>query len=196
MAKFMILALPRSRTAWLAEWLTFDGKNEIVHDLAVECGSVQDFEDGLEAVDGAVETGAVLAWRLIREWHPEIRLATVHRPLGEVLRSLERLGLGSAHSPDMEARLEMLRALAQQPGVQNFAFDDLGLEIPCARLWEHCLGQEFDFEWWKEMAGKNVQIDMKQRLLRLRANAPALDRLKLEIVYEVSQLEGSGCRLN
>lgn len=196
MAKFMILGLPRSRTTWLAEWLGFEGRYAVGHDLAVECSSVQDFEDSLAAVDGSVETGAVLGWRLIREWHPEIRLATVHRPLRDVLNSLERLGLGSAHGPDMEARMEMLRALAQQPGVVNVSFDELNDERTCALLWEHVLRTDFDFEWWKEMLSRNVQIDMPARLRRLRANASGLDRLKMEIVYEVSQLDGSECRLN
>ncbi len=196
MAKFMVLALPRSRTAWMAEWLSFDGRFAVGHDLAVECSDLQDFEDGIDAVDGTIETGAVLGWRLLRAWYPELRLATVHRPVNEVLTSFAKLGLGMPNASDMEARAQMLSALSREPGVQTLAFGDLNLEAPAARLWEHLLGIDWDFEWWRDCCGRNVQIDMAARLRRLAANAPGLDRLKLEIVYEVGQLRGEGCQLN
>lgn len=197
MAKFMVLSLPRSRSAWMAEWLAFDGRHEVGHDLAVECSSMQDFEDSLDAVDGSVETGAVLGWRLLRAWHPEMRLATVHRPVGDVLGSLAKLGLGPAYAPDMIARAEMLRAAAGAPGVMSVGFEGLSYEPVAAPLWEHLLQIDWDYEWWKDCCGRNIQIDMAARLRRLAANAPGLDRLKLEIVYEVSQLtDGAECRLN
>lgn len=195
MAEFLIIALPRSRTKWLSEWLGFEGRYVIGHDLAVECSSLQDFEDVLDGVRGSVETGAVLGWRLLREWYPTMRIATITRPVEDVIRSLNAFGLGTANAADMYARAEMLRALSMQPGVENFSFEGLSLESECARLWEFCLRKDFDFEWWREMAPQNIQIDMTARVRALQANAPGLELLRAEIVNEISQL-GAVCRLN
>lgn len=196
MAKFMVLALPRSRTAWMAEWLGFDGRFAVGHDLAVECSALQDFEDAIDSVDGSVETGAMLGWRLLRAWYPEMRLGVVHRNVGHVLASLAKLGLGQAYAPDMLARAEMLWALSSEPGVESLTFEALDDERAAARLWEHLLRIDWDYEWWKDCCARNIQIDMAARLRRLAANAPGLERLKLEIIYEVGQLGGEGCRLN
>lgn len=195
MAEFLIIALPRSRTKWLSEWLGFEGRYAIGHDLGVECSSLQDFEDSLEGVRGSVETGAVLGWRLLREWYPHLRIATISRPVDDVIRSLNAFGLGTANAGDMRARAEMLHALTMQPGVKNFTFEGLSSESECAKLWEFCLHKDFDFEWWREMAPINIQIDMAARVRALRANAPGLELLRAEIVNEISQL-GAACQLN
>ena len=192
MAKFIILALPRSRTKWVSEWLGFNGRYSVGHDLAVDCSSVADFEDCLEAVDGTVETGAVMGWRLLREYYPDLRIATIARPVWAVIQSLDAFGLGQANRDDMFARAEMLTALAQQPGVENFTFDGLSRESECARLWEFCLGRDFDFDHWVEMKDQNIQIDMKERVSRIAANAPGLELLRADLVSEISKIGNTG----
>lgn len=196
MAKFIILALPRSRTKWTSEWLSFAGRNSVGHDLAVECSSIQDFEDSLESVDGTVETGAVLGWKLLREWYPDLRMATITRPWGQVVNSFLKLGL-SPNTDDLEARALMLEALASQPGVMNIDFNDLSRESVAANLWEFLLRKDFDYEWWAECNARNIQIDMAERLTRLRANALRLNSLRDEILSETRSLEGlNNCHLN
>ncbi len=196
MAKFIILALPRSRTKWTSEWLGFSGRYAIGHDLAVDCSSVADFEDSLDAVDGSVETGAVLGWRLLRERQPKLRIATITRPVWQVANSLTSLGLGPINEIDMLLRAEMLHVLSLQPGVANFTFDGLSSETECARLWEFCLGRDFDYEWWLEMKDKNIQIDMGERVSRLRANAPGLEALRMDLASEIGKLADSPRGLN
>ena len=196
MAKFIILALPRCRTKWTSEFLSFEGRYAVGHDLAVDCSSVQDFEDALDSVDGTVETGAVLGWRLLRTHYPALRIATISRPLWQIERSLMAQGVWWADRDQLALRAEMLQALALQPGVQNFTFDGLNSESECARLWEYCLGRDFDFEWWADMRGKNLQIDMAARVARLSANAPGLASLTAEIISETHLIGDSAWRLN
>lgn len=188
MAKFIIMALPRSRTKWTATWLEHEGRHSIGHDLAVDCSSVEDFLEALDAVDGSVETGAILGWRLLRQLRPRLRLVTLARPFWQVLASLEALGLGPANREDMELRANMLAALAYQPGVENFLSSELSVESRAKHLWEFCLGVEFAREWWKETNAKNIQIDMRERVLRLAANSRDLELLRADLISQTAAL--------
>lgn len=196
MAKFIIMALPRSRTKWLSEFLSFEGKHVIGHDLAVDCSSLQDFEDALDAVDGSVETGAMLGWRLLLKRHPDWRVVTIHRPLWQIANSFARLGVNGIDWENMKAREAMLEALTLQPGVRGYGFDELDVEHTIASIWEFCLRRDFDYEWWVEMRSKNIQINMAERVARLQANGPALDLLKSEILAETAKLGERSCGLN
>lgn len=191
MANWIIVALPRSRTKWLSEWLGFEGRYAVGHDLAVECSSIADFEDALDAVDGTVETGAMLAWRLLRQ-REGLRIATISRPLPEIVNSFLSKGV-QVDVGELIARAEMLEALQGQPGVKSFTFADLASESACATLWEFLLRRDFDFEWWAEMRGKNIQIDLAERISRLRANAPGLEALRAELL---AAQRGLSCGLN
>lgn len=197
MAKFIIFALPRSRTKWLSEWLSFSGRYAVGHDLTVDCSSIADFEDALDAVDGTVETGAIIGWRLLLARRPDLRVLTVTRPTWEVIYSLQRLGLVGIDQTELMFRAEMLRALALQTGVENFSFDELRGEAACARLWEFALRRDFDYEWWLEMRDRNIQINMRERIARLSANAPGIASLKSEILAAtLAQQGGAACGLN
>lgn len=187
MAKFIIFALPRSRTKWVSEWLSFGGRYAIGHDLTVDCSSIADFEDALDAVDGTVETGAILGWRLLLARHPELRVATISRPVWQIVASLQAQGWYGVDEVDMVMRAEMLHALSLQRGVQNFTFAGLSSEAECARLWEFALARDFDFEHWIELAPQNIQINMAERISRLRGNQLGLLAFKNELVAEMAK---------
>lgn len=194
MAKFVVMTLPRSRSAWMAEFLSYDGR-VVGHDLTVECSSLQDFEDALEGVDGTVETGAVLGWQLLRSRHPSLRIATVERPLWDINASFAKLGVLGVDWDEMTARSLMLQALASQPGVLALHFDHLASEAGCHALFDHCLeGEAWDWRWWSDLAGKNIQINLPARLEKLRQNAPGLADLRAELVAEIAKLGGAPCQ--
>lgn len=181
---FIIFGLPRSRTAWLAQFLSYGGKFNVGHDTAVECGSLADFfapfENGL---DGTVETGAMLGWRVIRHAMPKAKMIVVRRAVDQVAESLQRHGVPVVEG-ELDRRAAMLDELSAAPGVETVSYDDLGssngaCETACGVMRE-CLGFA-DAVWWRDMHSKNVQIDLAARVHRLRANASRIEALKTEV---------------
>lgn len=179
-APFVILSLPRSRSAWLARFLSYGGR-KCGHDLATTVGSMMEFAGLFESngYDGTAETGAVVGWQAILRVIPGVRFVVVRRPIDEVYRSLSRFGLASSLLMDeLRDRDAMLDEVARLPGVRSFSFDNLrGIDV-CRDIFEHCLGIPFDWEWWEGLATENVQVDVPQRVQYLIDNADRIAELK------------------
>src|SRR5258706_14140274 len=144
---FIILTLPRSRSAWLAHFLSYPPAT-CGHDVAVSCESISDFLCQFDCgMSGTVETGAVVAWRLIRHRLPKAKIVTIRRPIGEVRTSLAKLGIYPVEG-ELESRSAMLDMLSVEPSVHSLDFRDLDDPDCCGRLFEHCLEMEFDHQWW------------------------------------------------
>ncbi len=178
---FIVLSLPRSRSAWITAFLSYGGR-KCGHDLATQCESVADFAAMLRGeYAGTAETGAVVGWRAIRALMPEAKIAVVRRPVQEVHNSLARFGLGGKLLMDeLRERDAMLEQVAAVPGVRSFTFDDLEGINACQQLFEHCLGEPFEWEWWESLANVNVQVDVRDRLKYLVDNKTKIDALKAD----------------
>lgn len=192
MEKFFILALPRSRTKWLSEFLSFAGKR-CGHDLVVDCASESDFERAVAPLDGTVETGAMLGWKVLRKRWPAAKFLTVHRPIAEIVSSFNRLGLGIDVN-DLMLKEQMLLALAQSEGTLSVTFDQLGSFEVCSAIFGHCLEMGLEYDYWAEWAARNVQIDMDERIARLARNASGLASFRASIA--AAQLGGQSWGLN
>ncbi len=185
---FVVLALPRSRTAWLSLLLRSNGQFLVGHDITVECQHIRQFLDSFKnGMIGTVETGAILAWRLIRHEMPEARLVTVHRPLGEVVDSLAKFGIKPTEG-ELEAREAMLEACRSAKGVESIDWRDLDDPACCQWLYELLLGVPLDEAWYREIAGLNIQINMLERSKRLWQNREALASLRAEVIEETRRL--------
>ena len=179
MTPFVVLSLPRSRSAWIASFLSYGGRT-CGHDLAPTCASVAEFGALLRGgYDGTAETGAVVGWRAIRKMVPGAKIAVIRRPVAEVYASLGKFGLeGQALMDELCERDAMLDEVARQPGVRSFTFKGLGVSLVCQELFEHCLGVPFDWEWWEGLAYRNIQIDVPERLKYLCDNRDRIEALK------------------
>lgn len=184
-APFIVYSLPRSRSAWIARFLSYGGWR-VGHDLAVECGSLNEFCGRLcREHCGTVETGAVVGWRALRYRLPDTKIAVVRRPVAEVYSSLDRFGLGSQYLMDeLIERDAKLAEVARLPGVKSFTFASLNKLETCRDLFEHCLGEPFDWEWWEGLASENIQIDVAERLRFLDTNRDRIEALKREAIEE------------
>ena len=184
-APFIVFSLPRSRSAWTSRFLSYGGR-KCGHDLAPQCGSLDEFTGLLRGeYAGTAETGAVVGWRALLRRLPGAKVAIIRRPVPEVYASLARFGLGcSALMDELLDRDAMLDQLANVHGVKSFAFSDLGGIEACRGLFEHCLGQPFDWEWWESLASINVQVDVAERLRFLTDNRERIEALKREAAAE------------
>lgn len=181
MSPFVILALPRSRTAWMAHFLSYPGLPACGHDIGIECNTVGDFLDCFNlGMPGTVETGAMIGWRALVQELPGVKLVTVRRPLPEVQASLARFGVVAVPG-ELEARDQMLDQVEAVPGTRRLAYSDLRSPFICQWLFEHCLERAFDLTWWTQLAQINIQVNMADRLEQLRKRAGPLAKLKREL---------------
>ena len=176
---FLVLGLPRSRTAWLSKFLTYRewycGHEELRH-----MRSLDDVRTWfLQPCTGSAETIAAPFWRLI---DPATKLVIVRRDPGEVIESLMRLPGLSFERELLEAQIAKLdrklgQITARFPGALSIEFEALNEESVCARVFEHCLPYAHDHEHWNALAMVNVQCNMIALMRYATAYWPALEKL-------------------
>lgn len=178
---FIVYSLPRSRSAWLARFLSYNGR-PCGHDLAQTVKTMAEFVSMFDDhYAGTAETGAVVGWRAIRSLMPDARVAVVRRPVKEVYDSLARFGLASKLLMDeLIERDAMLDEVARIPGVISVSFTEMTTVAGCQKLFEHCLGVPFDWEWWEGLASVNVQVDVPESIQNLVKRADQIAGLKLD----------------
>jgi len=178
MQPFVIFALPRSRSAWLARFLTY-GPWQCGHDEIRHCRSLDDVTSWLaQPFTGTVETAAAPFWRLLPGG---VRVVTVRRSVSDVIASLHRTGL-MFDEPTMVRTMERLQRKLDQierrlPGVLAVQFEDLASETTCEAVFEHCLLLPHDPEWWTTASPVNLQINLHHMARYYAAHRPQLEKL-------------------
>lgn len=183
--RFLILALPRSRTAWLSIFLTHSN-SFCFHEPLLGCSTVADLEQRFREVDtevvGGADTGAALFLDRIVELMPDIRLAVVERPLEQCAQSLRALG-----DIDVIIATESLRRIQSalddakqryRPLVVRFA--DLNDPDTARALWEHCIGEGFDPVRFSDLCRFNIEIIPEAFWARVRENQANIQALAKE----------------
>jgi hypothetical protein len=187
-APFVVMALPRSRTAWLSVFLSY-GAWRCSHERAVTMRAWGDVERFFGAPrHGSVETGISPGWRLLEEAFPALRRAVVLRPVADAVASTLRLPIERIGARFDEARLRRnyaylhrcLRAVAARPGVLALSLAELDTEDGCRRLFEHCLPYRFDREWWLMLRRLHIEQDALRHIADALKNRPAIDAFKSE----------------
>lgn len=179
MTPFLVLGLPRSRTAWLARFLSYGdwicGHEELRH-----MRSMGDVKTWLfQPCIGSCETAAAPFWRLIPEG---TRVVTVRRAPAEVVASLMAIP-GLDFNEAMLARVvrrldhKLDQIEARYPGVLSVRYEHLVQEETCASVFEHCLPYAHDPLWWASLSPINIQCDIRAMMRHAVAFAPALDSL-------------------
>lgn len=178
MSGYLILALPRSRTAWLSRFLTY-GEWLCGHEELRHMRSFDDIDAWLsQGCTGSAETAVAPWWRLIPK---ETKIVTIRRPVDEVVDSLMKLPGVTFDRPALAAtiracdrKLDQIEARRQCLSVR---FEDLDDEATCAGVFEHCLPYPHDHHHWARLAPQNVQCNMQGLVRYAAANASAIEKL-------------------
>lgn len=182
MPPFVVLALPRSRTAWLSRFLTYGdwvcGHEELRHTRSLDDVTAWFSQPNI----GTAETAAAPWWRLLDRFAPGARVLIVRRPVSEVVDSLMRLpGLSFDRAALEQTIIKLDRKLdqieARCANVLSVNFDDLNDETACAAAFEHCLPYAHDHNHWARLAPMNIQIDMPALMRYAHAYSPALEKV-------------------
>lgn len=176
---FLVLGLPRSRTAWLSRFLTY-GDHICGHEELRHCRSIDDVKSWLsQSHMGSAETAASPFWRLLLRLAPDVRVVVVRRPVAEVVESLAAFGFDRPVMEPMMRRLDAkLRQIVKRvPNVLEVTFDGLNDEATCKAVFEHCLPYAFNKAHWARLSRENVQCDMRALVRYAAAFRPQLDKL-------------------
>lgn len=89
---YFILGLPRSRTTWLAAFLSTDTQT-CYHEKSLEFSSLEDLKIFVQEEDcGITDTALLVHWRWLISSIPEAKLVVIDRPYSEVIDSLAEIG--------------------------------------------------------------------------------------------------------
>ena len=196
---YLIFALPRSRTAWLARFLTY--RNWLcLHEHAINLRSPDQIRQVLTSPRiGAVETAAGPAWRLLRHWIPNLRMAVVRRPLDETIEAMIAAGerAGATYDRDALRRVmaygnRCLDAISEQPGTLTVQYNELAGEEACRRIFEFCLPYRFDSEWWEFMRHQHVEVDLKKFFADYWRERDKVEKFKRDCKRELIRLVRCG----
>lgn len=198
-APFIIYALPRSRTAWLSEFLTYKDW-ECYHECAVFMRSIDEVKSFFKSENvGCVETAAAQGRCLIKSIVPDIREVVILRPVGDVVDSLMQLDSMGVVKYDpiilrrnMEYGDRVLRKIAKESNVMVIDYADLNKEETCRAIFEYCLPYSFDKAWWNSLKDKNIQVDVGAFFRYYHENKQAIEAFKRHCKLELFKL----CRKN
>jgi GNAT superfamily N-acetyltransferase len=179
--RFVVFALPRSRTAWLSRFLTYRDW-QCGHDEARHCRSLDDVASWMsQPCTGTVETAAAPFWRLLERFG-DVRVVTVRRPVADVVASLQAVSQALWETKATTAAMQRIDRKLDQierrlPGALSVSFAELGTEEGCRRLWEHCLPYPFDAAWHAMLAPVNIQDNLGLTIRYYMAHQPQLTKL-------------------
>lgn len=174
---FVILGLPRSRTAWLARFLTYGdhicGHEELRHFRSFDDASAWLSQPRM----GSAETALAPWWRTLLRMAPEVRVVVVRRQVAEVVESLAAFGFDPAVIAPAMRRLDAkLDQIVRRVPCLEVTFDALNEESACKAVFEHCLPYKFDPAHWQKLAGENVQCDMAALVRYATAFRPQMEK--------------------
>ncbi len=168
----------------MAHWLSYPGRR-VGHDIAIQCSSSKEFIDSFSnGLDGTVETGAMIGWRLLRHELPRLRTLVVMREPDEVVASLLRKGMPASGGlvDEIYFRSHMLAGISAVPGVRTINWRELDRPATREALFEWLLDLPLDEDWDARFAATNIQIDFAARLVQLAQRGPVIAAMKQEIV--------------
>lgn len=177
---FLVLALPRSRTTWLSQFLSF-GDWHCGHDELRHCRQLEDVKSWLAQPNtGTVETAAAPFWRLALHMAPDLRIVTIRRDPDEAARSAVAAGLGddlglmTAAFHRLDRKLDQIERRTRAWSVR---YDDLTDEHVCRDLFEYLLPYKLSHTRWAVFDRKNVQTPAAPLTRYVKAHGPQLERL-------------------
>jgi hypothetical protein len=158
--EFMVIGLPRSGTAWAANWLTTD-TTQCLHDPIAKHHHAD-----LDAIASAKRLGVACTglW-MHQDWlnaHPAKKVI-LHRDQAEVAQSLDSLGFPDLPFPSLD-------------GIGGLHVDWRDLWSNPKPLWAHLVGTPFDAERHRLLKELNVQVDFDRVTVDRTAAARYLEK--------------------
>jgi hypothetical protein len=160
---FLICAFPRSRTMWLAHFLSVSGVSVCTHEATEFAGSAAEFWQNAEgtaesfgvSIYGNSDSANIFVLPALLADQPLTRVVWIARPIVEVAKSMK-----AANMPFTEQSARTLMAMRDRYKEYFdvvIEFSDLERMDVCKDLWEFVLpGVSFDFDRWGIFHSKKI----------------------------------------
>ncbi len=132
---FLILGLPRSRTAWLANFFTYGGLR-CMHEGLNGCRSVDEYLSKFDGSVGDASTG--LATFQYERWFPE-GLRTI-----VIDRDVDRAVQYGKHTYDVDLSDEMSELAVRLEGIDALHVDFDDIDDSLQEMWEYITDTPYD----------------------------------------------------
>ena len=166
MKTFFILSLPLSRTAWLANFLTYEN-SFCFHEGLLHVPSPHHldylFERTHKPIVGNSDCGNVLFLDEIYDVFPDSKFVIIERPYRDVISSMHQMGERFCDDQYVRKAQRLLDTAKTYFNPLVVPFHQLNHEN-CRRIWQHCVGTAFDSLRWQMLDGINVQVDPVKKL--------------------------------
>ncbi len=189
---FIVHGLGRSRTAWLAAFLSY-GKWTCLHEQAVNLRSASDVREFLSKPrTGYAETAAHFGWPLIVRARPDVRQVVIARSARDAMAAMaERYEQDAIPFDRDKMERIFLRAnktlgkISGLPNTLTVAYDDLETEAGCKAVFEFCLPYKWDHAWWLNMRDQYVDSDLVGFVERFNTERSRVDEVKRDLKIEL-----------
>ncbi len=146
---YFIAALPRSRTAWLAEFMTH-GESYCFHEAMANCSTHAEVMNKLSGYKHVGNSDSGLMFFPIKKYYPDSPVLIVERDLDEICDSLEKIGLFNDNA--YRFLVECKRLLDKMDG-RRVDFHAMNYK----EIWEYLVGDGYDSERADRLDKINVQ---------------------------------------
>lgn len=196
---FIIHALGRSRTAWLASFLSY-GRWECLHEQAIHLREIADVERFFSRPrTGYSETAASFGWPLILHARPDTCQVVVRRDPAEAAEAMaaqyQKNGLdydAAAMASVFKRGSAVLDRIGDLPGVLSVPYEELQTEDGCRAIFEKCLPYKWDREWWLQLRDAKIETDVPRMVRYYQENRPAIENFKRLCRRELLRLAHTG----
>lgn len=150
---FFITGLPRSRTAWFAEFMTYNGVY-CHHELLNNIKNKSDFECIMKSGDNVGNSDCGLFITNHEDMFPEAKTVIIHRDLNDVRDSLKNKGIN--FPVNLLRNIEILNS-----AMNGLHVDFLDINKRLEEIYYYCTAKEVDAKRAKKYIDKNIQSEVK-----------------------------------
>lgn len=166
----IMLCLPRSRSAWMAEFMR-PYVTESMHNPLQQCASIEELGLKVDAVQGTVfisDVAGLFFFDKLIERFPGAKYLFVHRPSREVAASMQKLGV----TPPLDLRkaekqlLEIANSIRHNAWFMGGSFFELHNPALLGAIVRFASGQFVVPRHLHTMMNKNVQVSIADQMAR------------------------------
>jgi len=183
--RFFVTGLPRSRTAWMAAFLS-TGETLCIHEPSCKIQAIEELETMLDTTFyryiGVSESGLGFFVKDIIE-KLKCRTLVIERDIGEVAESLRKIGVPMPPKYKyLDLLLDRLSEVRMHPMVKWVHFNSLVHKRVIQEVyWWLMPGIAFDEARWSEFSNLNIQVDAVRQAEKARRYQTNLEMLYRDV---------------
>lgn len=183
---FFVTGLPRSRTAWLANFLTH-GNSLCFHEISRQVDGVtrmvKIFEESGHSIAGTADSGFLHYHETALQLFPNAAVVIVEREPNAAANSLAKFLRDYVETTEnagqviriLQNKLNALKETLRGGNVMRVPFAALNSPAVCENLWAFCTGEPFNRKRWEILNDLKIETFPSRAILQARENGHQLE---------------------